>query len=361
VFIDSYPAAKRELDLAALDLCPFLPGALVYTTDGLATVADPLRRPQDVWKGLAAPVGSLGDKLRLGLYRLAGGSWDAREVLARPETTTRHHLSEKLGLSDAVIDRFFAPFYRGIFLAPLHEQSSACFEFVFAMLARGNACLPAAGMQAVPNQLAAKFSAHCAALDAEEALALAATVAAAAAAVALPAGFAEPPRVERLDRVGRRRGLRLGTAVLQLRGGQPAVTALPVAKAAPSGAAAAGGAGWVLAVAGGGEVACDYVVVATEGPAAARLVLQADATRADAASTGPAAERALVAGGGSDLESSSPSLVAAAARMAAPGRSSTCLYFAFEGPPPVADPVRRWCLHLRCWRFIGWPSLSLQL
>ena len=47
--------------------------------------------------------------------------------------------------------------HQGIFLAPLEEQSSRLFEFVFQMFARGSASLPAAGMQAVPDQIAAAF------------------------------------------------------------------------------------------------------------------------------------------------------------------------------------------------------------
>lgn len=70
MFIEEYPAARRELNLAALDLRPFRPGALVHTAAGagLCTVADPFRRPQDILAGLAAPVGSLEDKV--------GGAWD---------------------------------------------------------------------------------------------------------------------------------------------------------------------------------------------------------------------------------------------------------------------------------------------
>ena len=35
------------------------------------------------------------------------------------------------GLSDSMIDRFFNPFYQGIFLSPLSEQSSRMFGFLF--------------------------------------------------------------------------------------------------------------------------------------------------------------------------------------------------------------------------------------
>ena len=35
-----------------------------------------------------------------------------------------------------MIDRFFRPFYQGIYLAPLEKQSSRMFEFVFCMFAK---------------------------------------------------------------------------------------------------------------------------------------------------------------------------------------------------------------------------------
>lgn len=64
------------------------------------------------------------------------------------------HLRERLGLDDGVIDRFFRPFFGGIFNAPLEEQSSVLFEFVLRMFLDGSAALPAGGLGAVPAQLA---------------------------------------------------------------------------------------------------------------------------------------------------------------------------------------------------------------
>lgn len=62
------------------------------------------------------------------------------------------HLSS-LGFTDNFIAQFFRPFYQGIFLASLHEQSAAMFSFVFKMFASAPASLPAAGIVAVPQQL----------------------------------------------------------------------------------------------------------------------------------------------------------------------------------------------------------------
>lgn len=47
VFLTAYPEARRVLDLEALQLQPFAPGALVFRGGKLHTLADPFRRPLD--------------------------------------------------------------------------------------------------------------------------------------------------------------------------------------------------------------------------------------------------------------------------------------------------------------------------
>ena len=58
------------------------------------------------------------------------------------------------GFSSALVDAFFRPFLGGIFLDPTLETSSRLFAFVFKLFSEGEAALPAAGMQAIPRQLA---------------------------------------------------------------------------------------------------------------------------------------------------------------------------------------------------------------
>ena len=47
------------------------------------------------------------------------------------------------------------PFFGGVFLERALDTSAAVFRFDFAMFARGSACLPLGGMEAIPRQLAA--------------------------------------------------------------------------------------------------------------------------------------------------------------------------------------------------------------
>ena len=57
------------------------------------------------------------------------------------------------GFSDQFICQFFEPFLGGIYLAPLSSQSSRMFHFIFKMFTEGSACLPEGGMGAVPRLL----------------------------------------------------------------------------------------------------------------------------------------------------------------------------------------------------------------
>jgi len=63
------------------------------------------------------------------------------------------------GFSEAIIDRFFRPFLGGIFFDADLGTSSRLFEFVMRCLATGANCLPAAGIGAVAEQLAARLPA----------------------------------------------------------------------------------------------------------------------------------------------------------------------------------------------------------
>jgi len=155
VLLTAYPEASRALDFEALDLGRFLPGARVRLDGRFVRIADPLRRPRELWSTLRAPVGTVADKLRL--FRLRAS------LAARPPTrrergrTTRARL-EAEGFSPRMIERFFRPFLGGIFLESRLDTTEAFFEFVFRVFSEGYAALPARGMGAIPAQLASRLS-----------------------------------------------------------------------------------------------------------------------------------------------------------------------------------------------------------
>ncbi len=154
----AYPDARSALDLSALDLRAFVPGALIRFEDNFHRIADPWRQPLAALATLFSPVGTLADKWRMALLRRQVMTASIDHIYARPETTADARLRE-LGFSDAIIDRFFRPFLAGVFLDPTLSVSSRAFEFCFRAFAAGATAVPAAGMGAIPTQLLAALPA----------------------------------------------------------------------------------------------------------------------------------------------------------------------------------------------------------
>lgn len=158
VYLDAYPETGALLDLEALKLKAFEPGALVFDGRKLQRLMDVFRRPSSAWASATAPIGGLVDKLRVGLMRtkILGSSLEA--IATREDRSTEAYL-RGLGFSEAMIDTFFRSFYGGIFLERDLRTSSRMFEFTFKMFGRGSATLPAKGMGEIPKQLAARLPA----------------------------------------------------------------------------------------------------------------------------------------------------------------------------------------------------------
>jgi len=152
VYLSAYPQAGEILDLKALDLHSFEPGALVFDGINLNRVMDVFRKPKYMMQSLFSPIGSLTDKIRVALLRFrAMGSTD-EEINTREDQTTEKFLS-RFGFSSSMIDDFFRAFYGGIFLERDLRTSSQMFEFTFKMFSMGHATLPAHGMGTIPLQL----------------------------------------------------------------------------------------------------------------------------------------------------------------------------------------------------------------
>jgi phytoene dehydrogenase-like protein len=156
VYLDAYPRTRKLLDIEALQLRAFAPGALIYQDGRLHRLMDVFRRPASAWSSLTAPVGSFSDKLRVAWLRrkLLNSSFAA--IAAREECSTESYL-RNCGFSETIIDRFFRAFYGGIFLERELRTSSRMFEFTFKLFGHGSATVPANGMGEIPKQLAARL------------------------------------------------------------------------------------------------------------------------------------------------------------------------------------------------------------
>jgi phytoene dehydrogenase-like protein len=153
----AYPEARQVLNYPALSLKPFYPGALVYYDGQLHRVGDPRRRPRDLLSTVFSPIGTFADKLRVARLRWQVCRGSLEDLFRRPETSTLAALKGR-GLSAAMIERFFRPFFSGVFFNRELASSSRMFEFVFRMLAQGNIALPAGGIGAIGAQLAGALS-----------------------------------------------------------------------------------------------------------------------------------------------------------------------------------------------------------
>ncbi|MEN9673930.1 MAG: hypothetical protein RL553_2195 [Planctomycetota bacterium] len=148
----AYPDAKQILSYPNLKLKSFFPGAMIRYQDKFHRLADPFRDLYTAAKGLFSPIGSLKDKLLVGILRTQVAFGTIENILQKPEVTTLQRL-KTFGFSDVIIDRFFKPLYSGIFLENELSTSSKAFDYNFRMMALGDICLPAEGMEAIPCQL----------------------------------------------------------------------------------------------------------------------------------------------------------------------------------------------------------------
>lgn len=154
VLLTSYPEVQSQLDLDALDPRPFRAGVLVFADGEFYRFSDPWREPLGSLSTAIAPLGSPGDKWRMARLRAELTHATIDGIFLKPELPLRTALASR-GFSEAIIRRFFQPLFGGILLDPFLDASSRMFEFMFRMLALGRAVLPAHGMQAIPDQLAA--------------------------------------------------------------------------------------------------------------------------------------------------------------------------------------------------------------
>ena len=156
VYLSAYPEGERLLHLRDLDLQPFMPGALVWNGARAATVAHPLREPLAALAGALRGVIPVRDALRMIPFALAAAHGPA----GGPGTPSGRTVLEELeaaGVSRRTIDGFFRPFLGGVFLDRSLNTDSSRMRFLLRMFAEGFACVPAKGMRAIPEQLAASI------------------------------------------------------------------------------------------------------------------------------------------------------------------------------------------------------------
>lgn len=153
----SYPALRAVADLDALDLRAFEPGAAIRGADGkLHRFSNPARRPSQAFATATDGLLPVWDKAKL-------IAWTAR-VLASPPARTAGMIDRSAaqdlaaaGLDGPVVERFLRPFLSGVLGESALATSAGFVRLVWRSFALGTVVVPAAGMGALPAQLAARL------------------------------------------------------------------------------------------------------------------------------------------------------------------------------------------------------------
>jgi len=152
VLLTAYPEAQRFLDYEKLDLQACYPGSKVWFDNRFHRVADPIRHPMDGVKSLLTPIGTLGDKLKVGMMRM--GLLSSKSM---PDNCSTINALGEMGFGDSMINRFWKPFMRGVFLEDELSTTIRKFEETFRFFSTGDTVLPKKGIGEIPIQLAGEL------------------------------------------------------------------------------------------------------------------------------------------------------------------------------------------------------------
>lgn len=161
VFFTAYPAARRNLDYAALRFRKFTPGAVIIRDGQWSEVGDPRRAPLLIGRTLNNKLLTGGEKLRaLRLARYARRRKERDIFFGKlrgkvADRSAHEELKRRHFREEGFIDNFARPFYGGVFLDRSLETSARMLFFTTKMLASGDIVLPEQGIGAIADQLAA--------------------------------------------------------------------------------------------------------------------------------------------------------------------------------------------------------------
>lgn len=158
VLLTSYPEAKKLLNYDDLRLKKLPSGARVRCGDDFFVLPNPLKDILTAPQALFSPVGNFLDKIKvLQLNLETRNAPEPDDSRSKSNESTLAFL-KNYGYSETIINRFFVPFFRGVFLEEKLATDSSFFKFLYNQFASGDVVLPKAGMQAIPEQIAGHLS-----------------------------------------------------------------------------------------------------------------------------------------------------------------------------------------------------------
>tara|TARA_B100001939_G_scaffold64321_1_gene53212 strand:- start:110 stop:1435 length:1326 start_codon:yes stop_codon:yes gene_type:complete len=149
VLLTSYPEAKLVLNYDRLNLHELYPGATIRFNGQFYEMADPFRQPLKIFKTLSNPIGSINDKIKVGLLRLG-----LLSTKGFPDESSTKLAIQSLGFTESMQQHFWRPFLAGVFLEPELRTSVRKFDEVFTHFANGSTSVPSLGVAEIPKQLA---------------------------------------------------------------------------------------------------------------------------------------------------------------------------------------------------------------
>jgi phytoene dehydrogenase-like protein len=161
VLLTSYPEARKLLNYDELRFQSLPSGARIREGNDFFVMPNPLKNILTAPQALFSPVGGLFDKakvLQLNLETRNAAEPDDAANEKPPESTA--DFLKNYGYSETIINRFFKPFFGGVFLEKTLETDSGFFKFLYNQFSVGDVVVPENGMQAIPEQIAAHLSAN---------------------------------------------------------------------------------------------------------------------------------------------------------------------------------------------------------
>ena len=157
VLLSAYPNFNKYIDREALECITFKPGAAVYLHKKRILLGDPQRDISFLLPTLFGSIATLRDIVLTWKLKRQLQAISPIDCFQIPEKATIDHLKE-YGFSESYIERFFKPFFAGIFLEKELKTSNRMFAFVFKMFSEGHALLPIHGIQSIAEHLKSKLS-----------------------------------------------------------------------------------------------------------------------------------------------------------------------------------------------------------
>ena len=149
----AYPAVRRWVDVASLDLRPFGAGLDVRRESGTVRLAHPLREPSGILATLRS--GLLSPSEVAALMRWVGPAIVAPARVKRGADTTLREGLDRAGVRGRLRTEVIEPFIAGVVAEGTGETSDAFVRLLVRMFALGVPGLPARGIRALPEQVLA--------------------------------------------------------------------------------------------------------------------------------------------------------------------------------------------------------------